>query len=120
MYFLSAIFIHYYKKNVVGFTWYCRKENTIGDIVDQSDAETYGVRPEHIKFSSDKGKIKCTLRHLENLGADTLYYMQSEDDQQITVRVEGMGYHQKGEILYLDFDESNVHKFKDGKRINGN
>jgi hypothetical protein len=46
--------------------------------------------------------------------------MQSEDDQQITVRVEGMGYHQKGEILYLDFDESNVHKFKDGKRINGN
>ena len=91
-----------------------------GDIVDQSDAETYGVRPEHIKLSSDKGKIKCTLRHLENLGADTLYYMQSEDDQQITVRVEGMGYHQKGEILYLDFDESNVHKFKDGKRINGN
>ena len=91
-----------------------------GDIVDQSDAEIYGVRPEHIKFSSDKGKIKCTLRHLENLGADTLYYMQSEDDQQITVRVEGMGYHQKGEILYLDFDESNVHKFKDGKRINGN
>jgi len=91
-----------------------------GDIVDQSDAETYGVRPEHIKLSSDQGKIKCTLRHLENLGADTLYYMQSEDDQQITVRVEGMGYHQKGEILYLDFDESNVHKFKDGKRINGN
>ena len=105
---------------VAGFIGSPTMNFLIGDIVDQSDAETYGVRPEHIKLSSDQGKIKCTLRHLENLGADTLYYMQSEDDQQITVRVEGMGYHQKGEILYLDFDESNVHKFKDGKRINGN
>jgi len=88
-----------------------------GDIVDQSGAETYGVRPEHIRLSPTKGKIKCTLRHLENLGADTLYYMQSEDDQQITVRVEGMGSHQKGEVFYLDFDKSNVHMFKNGKRI---
>jgi multiple sugar transport system ATP-binding protein len=88
-----------------------------GNIVDQSGAETYGVRPEHIRLSPTKGKIKCTLRHLENLGADTLYYMQSEDGQQITVRVEGMGSHQKGEVFYLDFDKSNVHMFKNGKRI---
>ena len=88
-----------------------------GNIVDQSGAETYGVRPEHIRLSPTKGKIKCTLRHLENLGADTLYYMQSEDGQQIMVRVEGMGSHQKGEVFYLDFDKSNVHMFKNGKRI---
>ena len=88
-----------------------------GDIVDQSGAETYGVRPEHISISDHKGKIKCTLKHLENLGADTLYYMQSDDFQQITVRVEGMGSHQKGDVLYLNFDNSNVHMFKDGKRI---
>ena len=88
-----------------------------GNIVEQSGAETYGVRPEHIRLSPTKGKIKCTLRHLENLGADTLYYMQSEDGQQITVRVEGMGSHQKGEVFYLDFDKSNVHMFKNGKRI---
>ena len=88
-----------------------------GDIVDQSGAETFGVRPEHISISDHKGKIKCTLKHLENLGADTLYYMQSDDFQQITVRVEGMGSHQKGDVLYLNFDNSNVHMFKDGKRI---
>ena len=88
-----------------------------GDIVDQSGAETFGVRPEHISISDSKGKIKCTLKHLENLGADTLYYMQSDDFQQITVRVEGMGSHQKGDVLYLNFDKSNVHMFKDGKRI---
>ena len=88
-----------------------------GDIVDQSGAETFGVRPEHISISDSKGKIKCTLKHLENLGADTLYYMQSDDFQQITVRVEGMGSHQKGDVLYLNFDNSNVHMFKDGKRI---
>ena len=88
-----------------------------GDIVDKSGAEVYGVRPEHILLSPNKGKIKCTLKHLENLGADTLYYMQSEDYQQITVRVEGMGSHKKGEILFLDYDEANVHMFKDGKRV---
>ena len=88
-----------------------------GDIVDQSGAEVYGVRPEHISLSPTKGKIKCTLKHLENLGADTLYYMQSEDYQQITVRVEGMGSHKKGEVMFLDFDEANVHMFKDGKRV---
>ena len=88
-----------------------------GDIVNQSGAETFGVRPEHISISDHKGKIKCTLKHLENLGADTLYYMQSDDFQQITVRVEGMGSHQKGDVLYLNFDNSNVHMFKDGKRI---
>jgi len=88
-----------------------------GDIVDKSGAEVYGVRPEHISLSPNKGKIKCTLKHLENLGADTLYYMQSEDYQQITVRVEGMGSHKKGEILFLDYDEANVHMFKDGKRV---
>ncbi len=88
-----------------------------GDIVDQSGAEVYGVRPEHITLSATKGKIKCTLKHLENLGADTLYYMQSEDHQKITVRVEGMGSHEKGAVLFLDFDKSNVHMFKDGKRI---
>ncbi|MDC0430186.1 sn-glycerol-3-phosphate ABC transporter ATP-binding protein UgpC [Candidatus Thioglobus sp.] len=88
-----------------------------GDIVDQSGAEVYGVRPEHITLSPTKGKIKCTLRHLENLGADTLYYMQSEDYQKITVRVEGMGSHKKGEVMFLDFDEANVHMFKDGKRV---
>ncbi|MDC0390507.1 ABC transporter ATP-binding protein [Candidatus Thioglobus sp.] len=88
-----------------------------GDIVNQSGAELYGVRPEHITLSPTKGKIKCTLKHLENLGADTLYYMQSEDDQKITVRVEGMGSHKKGEVMFLDFDEANVHMFKDGKRV---
>jgi multiple sugar transport system ATP-binding protein len=88
-----------------------------GDIVDKSGAEVYGVRPEHISLSPNKGKIKCTLKHLENLGADTLYYMQSEDYQQITVRVEGMGSHKKGEIFFLDYDEVNVHMFKDGKRV---
>jgi hypothetical protein len=43
--------------------------------------------------------------------------MQSDDFQQITVRVEGMGSHQKGDVLYLNFDNSNVHMFKNGKRI---
>ncbi|MDB3892725.1 ABC transporter ATP-binding protein [Candidatus Thioglobus sp.] len=88
-----------------------------GDIVNQSGAELYGIRPEHITLSPTKGKIKCTLKHLENLGADTLYYMQSEDDQKITARVEGMGSHKKGEVMFLDFDEANVHMFKDGKRV---
>ena len=88
-----------------------------GDIVSERGADVYGVRPEHILISLSEGKIKGKLRHLENLGADTLYYIQTEDYQQIIVRMEGMGTHKKGETLFLDYDDRNVHMFKNGKRV---
>jgi ABC-type sugar transport system ATPase subunit len=61
--------------------------------------------------------MKGTLRHLENLGADTLLYFDTEDHQQIIVRKEGMISFEKGKKLFLDYDDCNLHMFKDGKRV---
>tara|TARA_B100001105_G_C22319404_1_gene411817 strand:+ start:68 stop:1063 length:996 start_codon:yes stop_codon:yes gene_type:complete len=88
-----------------------------GDLITVEGVDVYGVRPEHITMSPTKGKMKGTLRHLENLGADTLLYFDTEDHQQIIVRKEGMISFEKGKKLFLDYDDSNLHMFKEGKRV---
>jgi ABC-type sugar transport system ATPase subunit len=88
-----------------------------GSIVTEKEADVYGIRPEHINLSSSEGKIKGTLRHFENLGADTLLYFDTEDYQKIVVRKEGIKSFEKGEVLFLDYDDIHLHMFKDGKRV---
>jgi len=88
-----------------------------GSIVTEKEADVYGIRPEHINLSSSEGKIKGTLRHFENLGADTLLYFDTEDYQKIVVRKEGIKSFEKGEVLFLDYDDTHLHMFKDGKRV---
>ena len=85
--------------------------------VTEKEVDVYGIRPEHINLSSSKGKIKGTLRLLENLGADTLLYFDTEDYQKIVVRKEGIKSFEKGEVLFLDYDDTHLHMFKDGKRV---
>ena len=102
---------------VAGFIGSPKMNFLRGSIVTEKEADVYGVRPEHINLSSSEGKIKGTLRHLENLGADTLLYFDTEDYQKIVVRKEGIKSFEKGEVLFLDYDDTHLHMFKDGKRV---
>jgi len=102
---------------VAGFIGSPKMNFLKGSIVTQKKADVYGIRPEHINLSSSEGKIKCTLRHFENLGADTLLYFDTEDYQKIVVRKEGIKSFEKGEVLFLDYDDTHLHMFKDGKRV---
>jgi ABC-type sugar transport system ATPase subunit len=102
---------------VAGFIGSPKMNFLRGSIVTQKKADVYGIRPEHINLSSSEGKIKCTLRHFENLGADTLLYFDTEDYQKIVVRKEGIKSFEKGEVLFLDYDDTHLHMFKDGKRV---
>ena len=102
---------------VAGFIGSPKMNFLRGSIVTEKEADVYGVRPEHISLSSSEGKIKGTLRHFENLGADTLLYFDTEDYQKIVVRKEGIKSFEKGEVLFLDYDDTHLHMFKDGKRV---
>ena len=102
---------------VAGFIGSPKMNFLRGSIVTEKEADVYGIRPEHINLSSSEGKIKGTLRHLENLGADTLLYFDTEDYQKIVVRKEGIKSFEKGEVLFLDYDDTHLHMFKDGKRV---
>ena len=37
--------------------------------------ETYGIRPEHLRLTSDTPRWTGTVRHVERLGADTVIYL---------------------------------------------
>lgn len=102
---------------VAGFIGSPKMNFLRGSIVTEKEADVYGIRPEHINLSSSEGKIKGTLRHFENLGADTLLYFDTEDYQKIVVRKEGIKSFEKGEALFLDYDDTHLHMFKDGKRV---
>ena len=102
---------------VAGFIGSPKMNFLKGSIVTEKEVDVYGIRPEHINLSSSKGKIKGTLRLLENLGADTLLYFDTEDYQKIVVRKEGIKSFEKGEVLFLDYDDTHLHMFKDGKRV---
>ncbi len=102
---------------VAGFIGSPKMNFLRGSIVTEKEADVYGIRPEHINLSSSEGKIKGTLRHFENLGADTLLYFDTEDYQKIVVRKEGIKSFEKGEVLFLDYDNTHLHMFKDGKRV---
>ena len=50
-----------------------------GDIAARLGAKTYGIRPEHLNLSTDSGKWRCTVRHVERLGADSVIYLRNDE-----------------------------------------
>ena len=50
-----------------------------GDIAARFGTNTYGIRPEHLILSVDSGKWRCTVRHVERLGADSVIYLRSDE-----------------------------------------
>jgi len=60
-----------------------------GEVAAKLGCKTYGIRPEHIALSTDKGKWKCTVRHIERLGADAILHLQAEGMGPIVARTSG-------------------------------
>ncbi|MER9947256.1 ATP-binding cassette domain-containing protein [Mesorhizobium sp. M0047] len=73
--------------------------------------ETLGVRPEHLRIDKDKGDWKCTVVHVEHLGADTNFYVQSAQSHLITVRVFGEIHMEIGATVYLSAQPQQIFKF---------
>jgi multiple sugar transport system ATP-binding protein len=52
------------------------------------DCATYGIRPEHLRLTTDAPRWTGTVRHVERLGADTVVYLAVAGLGEMVVRAE--------------------------------
>ena len=50
---------------------------------------TYGIRPEHLRLTSDAPRWTGTVRHVERLGADTVIYLDVPGLGEMIIRTDG-------------------------------
>lgn len=81
-------------------------------------ADTLGVRPEHLAISRAGGMIPGTVSHVEKLGGETLVYVRSEHHGLLTIRLFGehdFGVHER---VGLSPDASRTFRFDaQGRRL---
>ena len=82
-----------------------------GPIASEMDAETIGVRPEHLNMSTTDGKWTGTVGVTEHLGSDTFLHLQVENVGAITARADGNFPAKHGDTVYLTPDPERIHRF---------
>jgi TOBE domain/Bacterial alpha-L-rhamnosidase concanavalin-like domain len=60
-----------------------------GEIAAKLGCKTYGIRPEHITLSADRGQWRCTVRHIERLGADAILHLEADALGPLVARAAG-------------------------------
>ncbi len=76
-------------------------------LLGRDDAETIGIRPEHILLGGEGGDIEGTVSHIERLGGETNLYLECGDMGLISVRLFG--------AYDFNIDEKLSGKFEDGR-----
>jgi multiple sugar transport system ATP-binding protein len=88
--------------------------------IGRSDAQTIGIRPEHMTLSRESGEWQGKIVHVEHLGADTIVYMESDKAGLITARLFGEHPYAADEVVYATPDGSKTHRFDaNGRAIAG-
>ncbi len=76
------------------------------------DAQTIGIRPEHIDVSTQSGVWKGRVGVSEHLGSDTfLHVLETGLADSITVRVDGEFGVKHGDTVWLSPQEDKIHRF---------
>ncbi|MCT7378190.1 ABC transporter ATP-binding protein [Chelativorans salis] len=75
------------------------------------NAATIGIRPEHIRLSSDGGEWTGKVGVTEHLGADTLLHVAVDGVGQVTVRADGEYQVRSGDTVRLTPDPDKLHRF---------
>ncbi|WP_439272239.1 ABC transporter ATP-binding protein [Pseudochrobactrum sp. HB0163] len=74
-------------------------------------ARRIGIRPEHIMLDSNSGQWKGSVVHVEQLGADTNIYLDTEAAGLLTVRSFGQYHIAPGSEIYASPDSAKIHRF---------
>ncbi|AML53340.1 ABC transporter ATP-binding protein [Falsihalocynthiibacter arcticus] len=101
---------------VAGFIGSPKMNFLTGTIAEARGATTYGIRPEHIQLSKDKGNWSGKVILTERLGSDTFVHVQAEGIGPVNVRIEGRADIRNGETVHLSPDDASVHLFDDSGR----
>jgi multiple sugar transport system ATP-binding protein len=77
----------------------------------RDDAETVGIRPEHIRLDPQAGDAVGAVSHIEHLGADTNVYLDCDKAGLLTIRLFGHHDFAIGAKIFARFDKDKLFRF---------
>ncbi|MFC3075413.1 ABC transporter ATP-binding protein [Shinella pollutisoli] len=98
---------------VAGFIGSPRMNFVKGKAAEPYRAPTVGIRPEHLRLSTESGTWRGVVGVAEHLGSDTFLHVNVEDVGMVTVRAGGDFAVTHGDTVYLTPDENRIHRFDD-------
>ena len=96
---------------VAGFIGSPRMNFLNGSLAEDHGAAVYGIRPEHISLSHERGDWQGRVVLTERLGSDTFIHVETNGIGLVNVRIEGRAEISSGQTVYLTPDASSVHLF---------
>ena len=97
---------------VAGFIGSPKMNFLTGVEAQKRNAQTIGIRPEHIEPSAESGTWEATVGVSEHLGSDTFFFVHMDGvEEPLTVRTTGEFSLHHGDKIYLTPDESRMHRF---------
>lgn len=98
-------------KFVAGFIGSPKMNFINGGEAAKRNADSMGIRPEHIFVSKDSGEWQGRVRAVEHLGSDTYLFVKTEGSGTLTVRAPGEFDVDYGDTIHLTPDPSKIHLF---------
>jgi len=96
---------------VAGFIGSPKMNFVTGEAAKTFDCDTVGVRPEHLRVSTNEGLWKGTVGVTEHLGAETYVHVQIEGIGGMTVRGDGDLDVEPGSAVHVSPDTAKIHRF---------
>lgn len=99
---------------VAGFIGSPKMNIVSGSCAQQFNANTIGIRPEHVSISYENGLWKGTVGVAEHLGSDTFFHAKVDGlNEPLTVRAVGSTDIRTDTTIYLTPDDQKIHRFDD-------
>ncbi|NML76410.1 ABC transporter ATP-binding protein [Rhizobium sp. S-51] len=98
---------------VAGFIGSPKMNLISGATAAPHNAHTIGIRPEHVRLSTDAGTWKGTVAVAEHLGSDTFLHVDVEGIGHVTARAGGEFPVRHGDTVFITPDADRIHRFND-------
>jgi multiple sugar transport system ATP-binding protein len=98
-------------KFVAGFIGSPKMNFLEGAAAGKYQADSVGVRPEHIRISRESGEMAGRVGVAEHLGSDTFLHVHVDGAGLQTVRTDGENSFQPGDQVWLTPDPARIYRF---------
>ncbi|SEQ07351.1 maltose ABC transporter ATP-binding protein /trehalose ABC transporter ATP-binding protein [Devosia sp. YR412] len=96
---------------VAGFIGSPKMNFISGDKAAPFNADTVGIRGEHITIVPSGGTWSGKVIHTENLGADSYVYLEMGTEEPVVVRLDGQNNYKSGDTVEISPMADKVHRF---------
>jgi multiple sugar transport system ATP-binding protein len=96
---------------VAGFIGSPKMNFISGEKAKAFNADTVGIRGEHINIVPGNGTWTGTVIHTENLGADSYVYLEMGTEEPVVVRLDGANNYKSGDTVHIAPMPDKIHRF---------